>query len=211
MWIRTWNFGKILAVTGALGALVALGISFAVRSQYVSEAVLEVTLQYPLAGGAPAREQAVTEYIAHLAQRVEGRATLASEIDIGLYPGDRAKMVEGHVIEMIRRRISIRPVRGAGNGNASETAFSIQFASDDPARAQKATRYLVTQFIDENVRGTSGIGPSLLRLRNPASLPSHPTLPARPFIIVSGLAAGLAMGAIFAGLQAYSAKRACLM
>jgi uncharacterized protein involved in exopolysaccharide biosynthesis len=203
MQIRTWNVARTLAITGVMGALVALGISFAMPRRYVSTAVVEIIPQLRLGRPASAPYQAENDYMNRLAQRVLSRKALTNTIGtFELYRAERARMPIDDVIEIMRKRISIAPIRPAEDKNATAIGVSIQFASDDPVTAHTVAQHLTSRLIDENVRETDRTGAVTLILLDPANLPLRPNAPQRPLILAAGLAAGLAMGAILACLRA---------
>ena len=201
MQIRSWNFGKILAITGVTGALLALGLSFAIPRQYVSTAVLKVDPP-PSPVTAAAATAKTNEYVLGLTQRVASRTALTATINrFDLYRAERARMPIEDVIESMKRNISIVPIRPAASGDGAGMAFAIRFVSGDAATAQKVTEDLAGRFIGQNVRYAAEAGPMTLRLLDPANLPRNPAFPKRPLITTLGLAAGLAVGIMLAGLR----------
>jgi capsular polysaccharide biosynthesis protein len=173
---RTWTPLKLIAVFGVVGVVAGVAYSWTVSDRYISTAVIKI--------GEGGSEQKLNA----LAQTILSRASLTQIIvSEGLYEGERARMPIEDVIDRMRTQdVMILPV---GSG-----AFSVSFASQDAARAQRTTRSLAAMFIE----GKAG---SLL---NPASVPSQN--PRRWRIIVVGLVAGVLLGslvALFNGLKVW--------
>ena len=203
--MQTWNPIEILALAGAAGAVFALAGSFAMPKQFVSQAVIKVDPQRTPDGKVP-DSRAVIDQINTMAQRVLSRTSLTSTINTyDLYKSERKEMPLEGVIEGMRRKIQVFPLRRSGQETVP--AITIQFTSDDPATAQKVAQSLVGAFIDQNVRGLhpdvrvppSG-GGMTLQLLDPASLPRNPSSPARPLITTIGLGVGLVVGGLLAWL-----------
>jgi len=185
MQIRMWKVGKILAVGGLAGALVALGIALAMPKQYTSISVVKIT---------PSSPQEMADNINSMANSILSRRSLTQTVNVlGLYQSQRARMPIEDVIDMMHRNIAIRPVRPAGS--TIPAAFAIDFNYSDPLLAQKVTQDLTGKFIQENVR--QGSGSMRMEILDPASLPKKPVSPNVPIIAFFGLLGGLALGGIF--------------
>jgi hypothetical protein len=183
MQMRSWNFGRMLAVAGAAGALVALAVSFAMPRRYDSTAVLRMV---PL----------TADQVIHLVQETENRPSLVQIIQtFGLYERERAKTPIEDIVERMKRQIIIRPLD-------NHSAFTIQFGYNDPVLAQRVTQDLTTRFIEagvsEALHSTDATVPQPIDLQvlDPANLPVRPVAPNRLNIAIAGLAAGLVIGLI---------------
>lgn len=182
MQMKTWNFGRILAIPGLAGALVAAGVWFATPKQYASEAILK------FAG--TAERNAEGQAVFALALRTLSQSSLTAMIDVeGLYQNERTRMPIEEVIEKMKKSVNIAPV----SRPLTPLAFKVEFAYTDPYKAQRVTQDLASSFIRENARGAQ---PNL-EILDEASLQRKPVFPSRAMIMAPGL--GVA-GAVALGL-----------
>lgn len=183
MWSRNFT---ILAVSGVLGALAALGASFAIPKKYVSKAVVKVT---------PAE---ATGRIRPMSEVIMSRAGLLAIINnLSLYQTERSRMPLEDVVEVMRRNIRIKP---------SGAAFAVQFSYGDALSAQRVTGVLVSRYIEENLREAQAASPLTLELIDAPSLPVKPAAPRLSRIIVMGSLAGLALGAAATVIRRMSSR-----
>ncbi len=176
----TW---KILAALTLLIAVAALSFKLATLS-CESTAAIRV---FP-----PASPQA----LASLAQSVEDRFSLARIITTyNLYPGERASLFGGDVVEQMKKHIRIEPLPA---GSKTVAGFLIRFSYPNPFIAQKVTQELASQFLDASSDGDSGATLSVL---DQASLPEPGLFFVEPGFNI-GLFCGLLLGAILAVIVA---------
>ncbi len=184
MQLRTWNFRRIFLAAELAGLLAATGILLAIPRQYASEAVLRVRS----ANGAE-----IGDALLDVSTQVLSQRSLSMIADSeALYPRDRSRMPIEDVIERMRRKLEITPIRSS---NLALSAFSIKFTYEDPQKAQRVVNDLAYRFIDGNARGGSDLS---LRILDAASLEKSPVSPDRTMIIAWGAVGGLALGLILA-------------
>ncbi len=172
---------KILGAIVLLIAVAALSFQLATAS-YESTAVIRVV--------PPASPQA----LASLAQSVEDRFPLTRIITTyNLYPGERASLLSGDVVEEMKKHIRIEPVP---RGSKSVAGILIRFSYPDHYLAQKVTDELTSQFIKASSAGNSTASLSVV---DPASLPEPSLFAVEPRFGV-GLFLGLLLGLILAVL-----------
>jgi uncharacterized protein involved in exopolysaccharide biosynthesis len=191
MQVTRWNYvGRILAVSGTLGALIAFGISLAMPRTYASQALIKI---WP--GPAPS---AVIHHINSMEQIILSGVGLATTINkFDLYMIERKQMPIEDLIELMKKHIQIRPVVQTADAGSRVLAFTVQFSYVDRQAAQLVTEDLVSRFITENirVRGARPSGPMVLEVVDPASLPVSPISPRPSQMTAMGLFIGLALGA----------------
>jgi uncharacterized protein involved in exopolysaccharide biosynthesis len=177
MQMTNWNAWKFVAGFAIAGALGATAVALTMTNRYVSHAIVGT-------GGA-SEEQLATQV-----KQVVSRSNLTALInEEGLYKDERTRLPLEDVIQQMKQKdILIAHVKSMTGG---PSAISISFAAADPALAQRATRYLTSQFLDAKV----------YTLLDPANLPIHAASPKRPMITGAGLAAGLIAGLLFAFLR----------
>ncbi len=172
--LRISNSARILAIAGPAGALVAFAISFAIPSQYVSSAVLRIV----------PGNQTASDDIAALVREAERPEWLAHVVnDFGLY--DREKLPVEEAVAALKKSIEIKPIQAV---SGQTVALAIRFEYSDRNKAQRVTERLVSKLVEG----------STLQVLDSASLPMHPSFPNRPTISLTGVLAGLCMGAILA-------------
>jgi hypothetical protein len=191
------SFWKILTGCMLAGVLAAGIWSLALPKRYVSTAVMRISV-WPAATPASAdMDRRMTEQIQlqRLQQATISRSSLTSIITgQNLYPNERSKYPLEDIVQGMRKRdLRIRTVETEGG-----TAFTVEFASDNPAAAQATVRAIVTAFTEQNaqVSRQSGNGVTNMEVLNPASLPSQPAGPNRMRMIGNGLGAGLVLGLV---------------
>jgi hypothetical protein len=198
MQMRTWNFGKILVVAGLAGAVVGLGLSFAMPRQYVSEAVIKMVPSADL----PVANQSAGEYVLRKAKGVLSRSSLTHVIQtFGLYADERAKMPLEEVVELMKKKVHVGNLTSP-HADGTMEKFVVQFIYDDPVVAQRVTQGLVARFIEENAHDKrSNAGPMTFEVIDPANQPGGPISPNRSVATTMGLAAGMALGVLLTLLR----------
>lgn len=200
MHMRTWNFGKILAI-GIAGALLGLIAWFAIPNRYSSAAVLKI-MSAPLPPDYPATNGAIAEYVNSIAEQSMSRSSLTQIIrTLKLYEPEQAKIPLEDIVGGMKKNITIRPVGRHSDKGATE--FSIQFIYSDPVIAQRVVQELAARFLHsaldfslrENKPSAGGV---TLQMINAPSLTNRPFSPRLPMIMTAGAAAGLALGALLA-------------
>lgn len=195
MRLMTGSFGKTLLICAMAGAMAAFALSFAFQPSYQSEAVISVTLpdnELEKSKGPAAANQAMFDVIETLTQRVLSRNSLTRIVlERGLYPVERTRMPLEDVVEMMRKRISVRIV-GSKTSHIIP-AFTVGFVYPDRNVAHDVTASLMSSFIDRNV-DTPHTTPIRLQALYAASLPLKPMGFNRWWIATGGLFAGLLAG-----------------
>jgi uncharacterized protein (DUF433 family)/uncharacterized protein involved in exopolysaccharide biosynthesis len=203
MQVTSWNLGRILAVCGMLGALVAFSISFAIPRRYVSQAVLRITPFQAASVPAAVVDREVSDRIDSISQVISTRAALATTINsFNLYKIERSRMPLEDVLDLMKNSIQIRPVATVFHHGPRVSAFVVQFAYEDRYTAQRVATELVSRFLIENVRQASASFPMRLDLLSgPPNLPVNPISPRPSLVTAIGLAIGLALGAVAAYIR----------
>ena len=136
---------KLGAITAALGAIVAGGVSFALPQRYVSSAVMRIA---PAGAGANGPSHILaTQRLMQMQQEILSRSSLAEMIqrpELDLYRGDRARYPLEDIIQGMRQHdVRIQPI--------DDSNFRVSFEYQDPKTAQAVVRTLVTKFVEANV------------------------------------------------------------
>jgi len=93
----------------------------------------------------------VDQQLATIKQQVLSRTTLTKAMDeLRLFEKERKKLSSEGLFAMMRKRIEIDVVRGAGRD--SSEAFSLSFLHEKPKEAMHAAARLASLFIDENLK-----------------------------------------------------------
>ena len=182
MQLKTWNVKRIFLAAELAGLLAAAGILLAIPRQYASEAVLRVR-----SANATEMADAVMDVMGQVLSQRSLSAIVDSE---ALYPRERARMPIEGVIERMKRRLEITPIRSS---NLALSAFSIKFTYEDPSKAQRVVNDLAYRFINGGTRAGSDLSLGVL---DAASVPKSPVSPDRAMIIGWGAAGGAAVGLI---------------
>ena len=180
MQIRTWGFGRMVAIAAVVGCAVFAAVFFLVPKPYRAEATLRLDSPQGLQ-----KLDAVNK----LAEQVESRRSLTGIITAEeLYSSERKRQTLEDVIEKMRRDIRVSPVGGP------LIAIKVAFADPDPHVAQRVTQRLISSFMAENVREPSGVN---LQVLEPAALPTAPVVKARIIAPTAGILSGIvALGAL---------------
>jgi capsular polysaccharide biosynthesis protein len=172
--VRRW---PIVAASGALAAVAALAIAYAIPDRWVSTAVLSIDPATP-----------------GLVQAVLDDAVLQKIIEkdsMQLYKKERTTSPMPEVVRRMRERdLEIRDI--VFNG---KPAIAVKFAYADRFKAQAAVREVVSTLTEVNARqGTPRV--QELSVLAPASFPESPSSPNRLVILLAGLTAGLMAGVV---------------
>ena len=162
--VRRW---PVVAAAGGVGALVGLGIAFALPKEYVSTAVVR---------GDSVRDTQSLVSDAALLRLIENPA-------FDLYPNERGKMTPAELVASMRRGLTIR-YPSAGAIPSPHPVASISFTYPDRYKAQAVTRDLIARLM-------SGGGATVL---DPPSDPLRPMTPVVPQWIAFGLLLGVVAG-----------------
>jgi len=191
MQFTRWNAARMVALCGTLGLAVAGVIAIQTQDRYVSEAII--------VGKQPVSGTELGESLRQAGEKVLAPSALADLIrKFDLYPEERKSEPLEKIAEKIRRNIDIvRAVGWKGDDNAAIpfVPFKLRFSYPDPSKAQAVTRELTLRFISAGAPMTS------IQMQDAASLPSRPSFPNRPAMILTGLAIGLAAGFLGMGIR----------
>jgi capsular polysaccharide biosynthesis protein len=190
MQIATWNPGKITVALAILGSAIAAVTALCIPDTYLSTAVLKAA-QTELSDGD----------VANLVHKTMTRSALMKIIeDKNLYEADRAVKPLEDVVEKMRRSITMS--KGWISKGKRNPAFMVEFTYPNQWKAQQATGDLVS-LLQQTASPTMP-----LEVLDAASLPKTPIYPNRLTIILVGLACGVLLGAMIAGLRRMLRPRA---
>jgi len=213
-WPRAvWQLCKLALA----GFILAAAASYLIPDRYTSAAEMAISGAWitedpfaPLPAAIPA-----DEFLRQVEPGILNFQTLSEIIEdprLNLYSRERAKKsMEEVVRNMIANDIRISAVKASvSNGPAS--AFTISFSYSDKYKAQQVVQSLMNQFdvMNQNkqkadAEASRSVALHLITQRKAgevlyvldlASLPTHPVKPNRLVIALSGLVAGLLLGAI---------------
>jgi succinoglycan biosynthesis transport protein ExoP len=152
---KGWIFGPFLfcVVASVVGV-------YLWPDSYLSAAVIKITpQQIPESMVQSSINQQMYDRINSMEQTILSRSVLTTIINTyNLYPSERARLPIEDVIDSMRKKISVIPVR-TGSADTGPTriipAFAVQFSYEDRHLAQRVVQDLVGRFIDENTRNSS--------------------------------------------------------
>lgn len=180
------TYGKMAALAGITGAILAGGISFAIPDQYVCAASMLMTAASP---------ELVMPALGEADRAILSRDNLAALIrnpQLNLYPRERTRRpVEDVAWNEFRKHLHIVPYRMSGR--AGEQAFHIVFAYPDKYKVKAVVAELVGEFMQWNLDHPQPIPRTLSLLEDPI-LPEKPTSPVRPAFAIIGLMGGALTG-----------------
>jgi hypothetical protein len=180
MQFATWNPGKITVALAIIGTLVAGVTAIRIPDTYLSTAVLK-----------PGRSDG--ESVDKMVRTAMTRGALSKIInDEHLYEAERAVKPLEEVVDKMRRAVQIK----AGQGD-----FTVSFMYPDEAKTQHTTGDLV-RLLQQTASPTMAL--EVLELANSQG----PVYPNRLTIILVGLACGVLLGAMIAGLRRMLRPRA---
>lgn len=145
---RWWIILPACAV--ALGSIV---VSAFLPNRYDSEAtILVVKQRVPERYVTPTSSTDMASLDA-MTQDVLSRTRLAQIIDeLGLYAKQRRRLAPEELIDLMRRDVSIKPVRTDERNKDSFDALKISFTAPNPHLAQEVVSRLTTLFIQQNLK-----------------------------------------------------------
>lgn len=100
----------------------------------------------------------VEERLQSIMQVVLNRVNLMSIIDrVGLYQEEREKMTAEALVDMMRKNITMTPIKadvagGSGRTSTVVVAFSLAFEGKNPSQVLQTTNTLVSLFLEENLK-----------------------------------------------------------
>lgn len=152
---KGWIFGPFLfcVVASVVGV-------YLWPDSYLSAAVIKITpQQIPESMVQSSINQQMYDRINSMEQTILSRSVLTTIINTyNLYPSERARLPIEDVIDGMRKKISVTPVRTAASDTGPTRiipAFAVQFSYEDRHLAQRVVQDLVGRFIDENTRNSS--------------------------------------------------------
>jgi polysaccharide chain length determinant protein (PEP-CTERM system associated) len=135
--------------------IIAYVVSLFLPKQYMSEAVILV--QQPTIP-----ESSITEIISAdlnprlttLQEQILSRSRLETLINkFALYAPDRSKVALETLVDRLRRKIIVTPVKPMAESNSTQLpGFIIKVSNHDPALAQKLCKEITAMFLQENVQ-----------------------------------------------------------
>src|SRR2546423_4698419 len=148
---RKWT----LLICVVLFPLAALALSFILPKEYTSETV--VLVQEPAVPESYLTEitsSDLKQRLTSLQEQILSRSRLEAIINkFGLYPKDRAQISMDTLVERLRKKVVVSPVKPMAESNSSQLpGFSIKVSDHDPALAQKLSSEVTSMFMDENRR-----------------------------------------------------------
>jgi uncharacterized protein involved in exopolysaccharide biosynthesis len=103
--------------------------------------------------------QQMYDRINSMEQTILSRSVLTTIIQTyGLYQSERSRLPIEDVIDQMRKKITVAPVKTGSNDQTPTRiipAFAVQFSYEDRHSAQRVVQDLVTRFIDENTRNSA--------------------------------------------------------
>ena len=137
----------LIFTTLLLGMAIGLVLTVTVPKRYRSVALLSYQQQkVNPAKMSPDVQERIREMVSTLTQIVTSRTNLENVIkQFNLYGVDRNKLPLEDVVDMMRKRIEIKP-------SAQGDTFSISFEGDVPENVVKVTNSLAAKFIEENLK-----------------------------------------------------------
>jgi uncharacterized protein involved in exopolysaccharide biosynthesis len=195
MQMLSLSFWKILTGCSVAGVLAAGIWSATLPEQYVSSAVMRISLAPQAAGDTDVERNTALRHLQRLQQATLSRSSLSAIIQQqGLYSSERKTLPLEDIVEQMRSRdIRIHPTNAAG-----VPAFAVEVSNRDPAAAQAAVRAIVTSLTEQNVQVSRQDGNSVANMEvlEPATLPLQPDGPNRVRVLRNGLVADLALGLV---------------
>ena len=152
---KGWIFGPFLfcIVASVVGV-------YLWPDSYLSVAVIKITpQQIPESMVQSSINQQMYDRINSMEQTILSRSVLTTIIQTyGLYQSERSRLPIEDVIDQMRKKITVAPVKSGSNDPTPTRiipAFAVQFSYEDRHLAQRVVQDLVTRFIDENTRNSA--------------------------------------------------------
>jgi hypothetical protein len=161
------GFGKLALALGAMGALIAIGVSFSSR-MYLSAATVRLTPS----PGAPANDAGAAGLQLQILPELLSRGRLAELIQrLDLYPNERQRYPLEEVIQQMRASIRVQVA-------PRQSAFTVSFQYPDRAKARQVASELsarVVQAIEAAGRHRREIYTTVWREEAPAGFTASVT------------------------------------
>jgi len=148
-----WRHRWLILVPTILGAFAALVVSSKLPQVYQSEMLIQVVPQrVPDAYVRSTVTLRTEDRLAALSEQIVSRTELERLItQMNLYPRERGLMPMQDVVEFMRARVKVEPVRTPGRDQDADS-FYIRFSYGNAEQAAKVTERLGALFIDVNAR-----------------------------------------------------------
>src|SRR2546430_15400550 len=135
--------------------LLGLMLSLVLPKEYTSQTV--VLVQQPAVPESYVTEitsNDLKQRLTSLQEQILSRTKLEEVINkFQLYPNDRGSVPMDALVERLRKKIVVTPVKPMAESNSTQLpGFSIKVSNRDPALAQKLGNEVTSMFMDENRR-----------------------------------------------------------
>ncbi len=147
-----WRHKLLIAAVWAGGTLLTVLIGSRLPRSYKAEVLILVDSQeIPERYVAPTVTSAIQERLATLNQQILSATRLSKIISaLDLYRAERATMAPEEVIELMRKKITVKAERGLARERAA--AFRVGFEADNPKVAARVANELANLYIQENLQ-----------------------------------------------------------
>ena len=172
--MKTWSFGRVVAVCGIAGVLLAGTVAFSMPYRYRSTAVLTADSPDPAVWSGLKRAAFTPQALSDIIHR--------ERLYTGASPDDG--------IDLMRRAIRIEP--------AAPSLVRVSFAGEDPVQAQRVSQELVGRIVTANLNPSANPNGLTVQLVTPADLAKKQIERKRYGLAGLGLPAGLLFGAVLA-------------
>jgi protein tyrosine kinase modulator len=149
---RRWWVIILPMVLGSLGAYL---YSLTLPDQFMSQTLVLVQGQkVPESYVKSVVTEDIGERLGTMQQQIMSRTRLQPIVEkFGLYKGDGVKISMEDRIDLLRKAISVNPVRSLiSHGSDELPGFTISFKGDDPRQAQQVCSEITSMFIEENLK-----------------------------------------------------------
>jgi hypothetical protein len=182
---------------GLAGLAIAAAMSFQMPKRFRSEATAQIS-------GEGIQQADLSEMIMQLESHALSRTSLFNLIQdpaLNLYSRERALMPVEDVIEQMKSK-DLRIAIVSNPNPSSKVTFKVSYIGATPELANRTTQRIVGQLISLNLeRGRAGEKPATLQVLDPASTPVNAIGPNRMLISLIGLAIGVGLGLLIAGIR----------
>ncbi len=151
--LRTlWKHKLMIAAVWAAGTAVTFLVSSRLPRSYQAEVLILVDSQeIPERYVEPTVTSAIQERLATLSQQILSTTRLNKIITaLDLFPEERRRLAPEEVIELMRKRITVRAERGLAKDRAG--AFRVAFQGEDPVTSAMVANELASVYIQENLQ-----------------------------------------------------------
>lgn len=177
MQMKTWSFGRIVAVCGIAGVVLAGMVAFSLPYRYQSTATLKIdgdSAAFARVTEAAFTRSALTDIINR--ERLYTRELVDAPIE--------------DVTDRMRRAVRIRPV--------APNLAQVSFAYEDPVQAQRVSQELVGRIISANLTARSVPNGGVIQVVVSADQPKKQIEGKRYGLAGMGLPAGVLFGTVLA-------------